>query len=475
MLLRTMTALAAVAGLMSCTAVPDRTPTDLDLGAPAQLGTGTAPSAGWWRDFGSEALDAAVQEALTHNRDLDAAIARLDAAAARAGIAGSELWPRLEAGPDLRRQRLNFIGLPIPGSSGVTSVTTNQFAASLNLSWEVDLWGRVRAATAAAGAELAAAAEDLRGAELSLAARTARAWFACVEARQQLELAEATASSFARTEEMVRERFERGVRPALDFRLARTDHQEALALVEVRRRQLDDLVRQLQVLTGSYPDSALEPSSELPDLPGPVPGGLSAEIVHRRPDLAAAEHRLAAADALLASSRANLYPRIALTSSAGTSSNDLADLGDLDFRVWSLGANLFAPIFEGGRIQADIDEKDARRREAIALFGGTALQAFREVETALAATGLLDAEWKRRDAAVTEADAARALSEDRYARGLIPIDTLLNAQRRALAARTQYLVVARQRLDNRVQLILSLGGGFDGSTDASAPSTTSHP
>ncbi|MGA0058844.1 MAG: efflux transporter outer membrane subunit, partial [Planctomycetota bacterium] len=349
-----------------------------------------------------------------------------------------------------------------------TSVTTSQFAASLNLSWEVDLWGRVRAARSAA-----AATEDLRGAQLSLAARTARAWFACVEARQQLELAEATAGSFARTEEMVRERFERGVRPALDFRLARSDHQEARALVELRRRQLDDLVRQLQVLTGRYPDSALEPAAGLPSLPGPVPGGLSAELVRRRPDLAAAEHRLAATDALLASSRANLYPRIALTSSAGTSSNDLADLGDLDFRVWSIGANLFAPLFDGGRIRADIDEKDARRREA--LFGSTALQAYREVETALAATPLLDAEWERRSEAVAEAEAARTLSEDRYARGLVPIDTLLNAQRRALAARTQFLAVARQRLDNRVQLILALGGGFDAGDPSAAPPTTAHP
>ncbi|MGA1606286.1 MAG: efflux transporter outer membrane subunit [Planctomycetota bacterium] len=473
--LRPLTAVAIAWALASCTAIPEQTPRDLELDAPSQLGTGTGPGALWWRDFGSEALDAVVEAALTHNRDLDAAIARLDAAAARAGIVGSELWPRLEAGPDLRRQRLNFIGLPIPGSSGVTSVTTSQFAASLNLSWEVDLWGRVRAASAAAEADLAAATEDLRGAQLSLAARTARAWFACVEARQQLELAEATAGSFARTEEMVRERFERGVRPALDFRLARSDHQEARALVELRRRQLDDLVRQLQVLTGRYPDSALEPAAGLPSLPGPVPGGLSAELVRRRPDLAAAEHRLAATDALLASSRANLYPRIALTSSAGTSSNDLADLGDLDFRVWSIGANLFAPLLDGGRIRADIDEKDARRREALALFGSTALQAYREVETALAATPLLDAEWERRSEAVAEAEAARTLSEDRYARGLVPIDTLLNAQRRALAARTQFLAVARQRLDNRVQLILALGGGFDAGDPSAAPPTTAHP
>ena len=470
--LRPLAALVTALGCAACTAVPEPTPRDLEPGAPPELGPAASPRASWWRDFGSAALDETVEQALAHNQDIDAALARLDAAAARARVAGSELWPTLEAGPDLRRQRLNFIGLPIPGSNGVTSVTTSQFAASLNLSWEVDLWGRVRAATAAAEADLAAAAEDFRGVQLSLAARTARAWFACIEARQQLELAEATAASFARTEEMVRERFERGVRPALDFRLARSDHQEALALVEVRRRQLDDLTRQLEVLTGRYPGSALEPAAELPALPGPVPGGLSAELVRRRPDLAAAEHRLAATDARLASSRANLYPRIALTSSAGTSSNDLADLGDLDFRVWSVGANLFAPIFEGGRIRAGIDEADARRREALALFGTTALQAYREVETALAATSILDAEWERRVAAVDEADAARGLSEDRYARGLVPIDTLLNAQRRALAARTQFLSVSRQRLDNRVQLILSLGGGFDDEGIAAPASTT---
>ena len=148
--LRPLTAVVTAWSLASCAAVPEQTPRELAIEAPDRLGTGSGPGTAWWQDFESDRLDAVVEAALTHNRDLDAAIARLDAAAARVGITGSELWPRLEAGPDLRRQRLNFIGLPIPGSSGVTSVTTSQFAASLNLSWEVDVWGRVRAATAAA-------------------------------------------------------------------------------------------------------------------------------------------------------------------------------------------------------------------------------------------------------------------------------------------------------------------------------------
>ncbi|MDA0374316.1 MAG: TolC family protein, partial [Planctomycetota bacterium] len=145
--LRPLAALVTALGCAACTAVPEPTPRDLEPGAPPELGPGASPRASWWRDFGSAALDETVEQALAHNQDIDAALARLDAAAARARLAGSELWPTLEAGPDLRRQRLNFIGLPIPGSSGVTSVTTSQFAASLNLSWEVDLWGRVRAAT----------------------------------------------------------------------------------------------------------------------------------------------------------------------------------------------------------------------------------------------------------------------------------------------------------------------------------------
>lgn len=452
----------------ACAAVPDETPRDVGLEMPTEFTAEETPDGSppdlWWRTFDDPALTAVVEEAIVNNRDLGTSIARVDAALASAEVAGADLWPHVSAGANLERRRLNFIGLPIPGGGDVFSVTTNQFALSLDLSWEIDLWGRVRAGQVAANSDVEAAVADLRGARLSIAARAAKAWFACIEAGQQLRLAEETAASFRRTEEQVVRRFEAGVRPALDVRLARADREAAEALVDQRRREHDRALRQLQILLGRYPDAALEPSAELPGMPEPVPAGLPSELLQRRPDLVAAERRLAAADARLAQSRADLYPRISLTASGGTSSNDLEDLADFDFRVWSLGANILAPIFEGGRRRATVSLRDAQVREALSGFSSAVLRALSEVETALAAEQFYTREEQRRAAAADESEAAFRLSEDRYGRGLVDINTLLTAQRRAVGARTLHLAVRRQRLDTRIDLLLALGGGFEEAT-----------
>src|SRR5690606_32825702 len=156
----------------------------------------------------------------------------------------------------------------------------------------------------------------------SIAARTAQAWFAAVEATEQLALAESTAESFRSTEAQVEQRFEAGVRPALDLRLARADREAADAVVAQRRRELDGALRRLQVLAGRYPDAARVAAAELPALPPPVPPGLPVELLQRRPDLVAAERRLAAGDARLAEARADRWPRISLTASGGTASSE---------------------------------------------------------------------------------------------------------------------------------------------------------
>ncbi len=479
------TALAA-----SCATPVDPTPRDPGLDVPdafAEDRTGTAsdespepaddPTTLWWRRFDTPRLAETVEEALIHNRDIQAAAARLEAAVSRADIAGADLWPQLGAGANGQRTRVNFIGLPIPGGGGgVLSNTYNQYNLSLDLSWEIDLWGRIRAGQLAAEEDLAAAAADLRGARLSLAARSAKAFLQLVETGQQLRLAEETAETFRRTETQVDERFRTGVRPAFDLRLARADRRSAEALVERRRRQLDAATRELEILLGRYPEAAFAPDAALPAIPPPIPPGLPSTLLERRPDIVAADRRLAAADARLGEARASLWPQLTLTGSGGTSSNDLGDLADLDFRVWSIGAGLLAPIFQGGRLRANVDLRDAQRREALATWAQTVLQAFREVEQALAAERLLAEEVDRLGAAAEEARAAQGVAGDRYSRGLIDVTALLDAQRRALTSETEFLTARRARLDARIDLLLALGGGFEtappddlDSTETSAP------
>ena len=415
----------------------------------------------WWSSFSAPHLEDLVVEALTHNHDLRAAATRVQQAQARARIAGAPLQPQVTAAASGSRRKQNFIGLPIPGAGGgVVSNTSDSFGLSLNLSWELDLWGRLRAGQAAALADLQVAAADWRGARLSLAAQTARLFFAALEAGRQVELALATVDNYQLSTEQIRSRYRRGLRSSLDLRLGRSNLAGAQAFLLQRRQQRDQLLRQLELLLGRYPAAALETGAELPPVPAAVPAGLPADLVARRPDLAAAERRLAAADRRLAEARSALYPRISLTASGGRSSEELEDLLDGDFGVWNLVANLTQPLLQGGRLRAGVDLARAGREQAIALYAQSALRAYAEVESALAAEQYLAAQEGALRIATEEALAARQLAEERYGKGLADLITLLEAQRRAFDAESRLLTVQRQRLDARIDLHLALGGSF---------------
>ena len=214
-------------------------------------------------------------------------------------------------------------------------------------------------------------------------------------------------------------------------------------------------------MAGRYPARRLEVPQDLPHVPGPVPAGLPSDLVRRRPDLAAAERRLAAADARLASAKAERYPRLSLTGSGGRSSDELNNLLDGDFTVWSLAGNLLQPLFQGGRIDANIDLSSARVKEVLEQYVSAVLKAFLEVETRLAAERFLEERTAHLEAASRHADAAAALAESRYRAGLENYITLLDSQRTALLTRSRFLEVRRLRLENRVDLYLALGGGFE--------------
>ena len=440
---------------------PRRTAAHADSGEPRDR---------WWQTFGSSQLNEAVEEALVQNPDLIVAAGRLDAALAEARIAGADLKPRLGAGFDAARTQRNFIGFPIPGGQEqVLTTRSTTFGLNLNTSWELDLWGRIRAARQGAKAEARASEADLAGARLSLAAQTAKAWFAATEARRQVEIAEATVNSFCLTTQQVRDRYERGLRPSLDLRLAEANFAAAESLLSERRNFSERATRQLELLLGRYPSGKIKTSATLQEVPEPVPAGLPAELVARRPDLAAAEQRVFAADARVAQARATLYPRISLTGSGGTSSSELEDLLSSQFKVWTIAGNLAQPLFEGGRLRANVDLSQARMRQALAAFQGEALRAFGEVENALAAEQWLGRREEELKRAFEQASAAKALAEDRYRRGLEIFATVLDAQRRALESETQLTTVRRLRLENRVDLHLALGGGFSGETLANEP------
>lgn len=467
----TLTLVVSAGILCACIGSPARRSPEwsVDLpaswSAPSAATTGAPPDVAWWRSLNDAHLDAIVTLALEHNYDLRTAAARVERAAAEARMAGAEPLPTVRGTLDAARQRQNYIGLPIPGSTdGVLSSTSTRFGVSLAVSWEVDLWGRLRGASRAAVADAEGSVAAHGAARLSLAAQAVKAWLAVVEARQQLALAEATVRSFEDSAGQVRARFEQGLRPAVDLRLALSSLADARALGDARRERLDAAVRQTEVLIGRYPSGRLLDNwstERLPPQPAAVPAGLPAQLIGRRPDLIAAERRVAAAGERYRAARAALYPRLSLTAGGGRASEALNDLLDGDFRVWNLAGNLLQPLFEGGRLRAAVARATAIEDEALAAWAQAALEAFAEVEIALAAESLLAGREEQVGATVQHLAAAREQALTRYRSGVGDYLTVLESQSRALAAESALIEVRHRRLTNRVDLHLALGGDFE--------------
>ena len=478
---RRLAGLLLLAG--GCATVPLEDHPALDADVPAawtaRQDAGDGPALTWWTDFGDPALDDAVDSALRQNYDLQATAARLEQALADSRIAGADLQPQLQVGLNGSQRKQNFTGFGFdPGELGfgggdggpggenrVFSTVFSNYGVSLDLTWEADLWGRLRAGARAALADLQSRAADLRGAQLSLAGQTTKAWFAIAEAQQQLRLAEASVASFRASSEQVRQRFEQGLRPALDVRLALSNLASAEALREQRGQQLDAAVRQIEVLMGRYADGSVPAPAALPAAPAVIPGGLPSELVRRRPDVVSAERRIASARERLRVAQRDLYPRFTLTASTGTASSALQDLVKRDFSVWSLIGNVVQPLLQGGRLRAAVDRAEARAAEELAVYANTALQAFSEVETALAAEEYLVERERHLAISAEQSRAAEAIADERYRSGLDDYITVLESQRLALQAEGDLIAARRLRLENRVDLYLALGGGFDPAPD----------
>jgi NodT family efflux transporter outer membrane factor (OMF) lipoprotein len=409
---------------------------------------------GWVADFADPGLEVLVEEALRNNLSLQAAMARLDQAVALARIDGADRWPDVSVGGSARRQMSNSLDEPLFRNR------SDRFGLDAVVSWELDLWGRVRAQARAAGADAMAAEADFAAFRLSLASRVAQAWFTAIEERRQESLALETVTSFESNLTTVEERFRRGLSPALDVRLTRANVASARATHAQQRRLADLAVRQLEVLLGRYPSGNLEPGEWLVELPTDVPAGLPADLLERRPDVQSSAQRLVSADASLIESKRALLPAIRLTGSYGRASSELENLLEDPFDVWSLVGNITAPVFQGGRLRANVDRSEARREEALANYRDTVLTAFREVESALAGEAFLRDQLEAVRTSAKESIGAQELAEERYERGLADIITVLESQRRAFTSRSAVLSVQNQLLQNRIQLYLSLGGDF---------------
>lgn len=476
----TTTILAMALLLSSCAGrSPANTKNFAKLDTPKQwiasenVSSGPVADSNWIASFGDKNLTAFVEKALDQNKSLKAAASRIDAAAATARISGADVYPQINGGFSGRRSKQNFIGFPFGGDpaegggggEAISSSLSNQFGLSLDLSWEIDLWGKIRAAQSAAIARFEASEADRASAELSIAAQAAKAWFAIAEAREQVALAKQTVATFTDTEEVIRGRFEGGLDDngrslASQLLLAESDIAVAKDSLASRNELVGRTSRQLEVLAGEYPAGKAAKNATLPHITSMPPAGLPADLLDRRPDLAAAERRLAAADMTLLEAKRTALPQLSLTSSGGTSSEDIADILSRNFSVWSLAGNAVQPILRAGLIKNGIKLRNAELATAIAEFEQTTLTAFADVENALAAEKYLRDRESTLSKAASISKRAYDQAREEYGAGTGDLLTMLTAQQRMFSQQSQAISIRRLRLENRVDLHLALGGSF---------------
>lgn len=404
----------------------------------------------WVKSFGDVQLNALVENALTNNYELKSAAARIAAAVAQARIDGSGRWPQVSFTLDHQQMQIR--------EAGYGSPRFGLFEGMFAVSWEIDVWGRIRDLHQAAVLESQASQSDYYGARLSLAARVAQSYFELIEAQLLAEVVEQSIKDRSIVANLVRGRYQRGLVRGLDLRLALTDLATAQAELKQTRNLIQSITRRLEILLGRYPEGKTPYAAALPLLPTAIPAGLPAQILDRRPDLVAAFGRLQAADLLASSAKKLRLPRITLTAAGGTRSADLTDMIDPRAVAWNVFSGLMQPLFTGGRIQGEIMRNQAHAEEVFNAYKSTALNAFREVEQALAAEEWLREEEVSLRAAVEQTQSSQKMAVYSYRNGRIEILTLLDSYRSMLNAQTAHLSVTRQLLSNRVNLYLALGG-----------------
>jgi multidrug efflux system outer membrane protein len=410
----------------------------------------------WWQLFGDESLDRLERLALAANQDLRAAAARVEQARAAAGIARGSYWPQLAAGASATREQTSDTT-----DNVVPHALTTTYRAPLSLAWELDLFGRVRHLSASARAEAEGSEAAFAAVRLALTADVAANYFSLRALERETALLRDTIALRRRALELMTSRRQIGAAGDVDVARAETELASAeaeSAALAIRRATLQNA---LAVLAGA-PAPAFEISnlkSEISNLPA-VPAGLPSTLLERRPDVAAAERALAAAQERIGVAKAAFFPAISLTGSAGFASGDIDRLFQADSRVWSIGPSVYLPIFQGGRNRANLERSRAAHEEAVAVFRQRVLVAFREVQDALTSAALLETQTSAQDRAVAAARRAAALAQTRYDAGLVAYFEVIDAQRTLLAAERAAAQLAAQNLNTRVALIKALGGGW---------------
>ncbi|MCU0727119.1 MAG: efflux transporter outer membrane subunit [Planctomycetes bacterium] len=426
----------------------------------------------WWNLYGDEELDRLIRIALEENQDLKIAVERIVEHRARVGYTGADLYPRVDVSAGGGLVGVSRRGVPELGDD--PDRDGDLWGVSADLSWELDIFGRIRRATESEEALLLATEAARRATAILLVSDVASTYTRLREADAKLGISRRTLAQRKEYVELARRRFEGELTSEVDYRQAQAEQHRIEALVADLERTVQVLENELSRLLGRNPGviargRALGSFAE----PPAVPAGLPSELLDRRPDLVAAEQRLHAATADVGAAKALLYPRFALTASYGQESNQFADLFEAPSRAWSLLGNVLAPIFNAGQNQARVEIAESQMRQELYSYERAVRTAFFEVENALVTYRKTGVQMSAEALRVATERQVLTLVADRYTGGVSSYLDVLDAQRSLFDAELEEVTTVASRRIALVQLYKALGGGWP--TEAEGPSSPAAP
>lgn len=427
------------------------------------------PRGAWWEAFKDRRLNALMADATLHNQELKGAIARFDQARATARLARANFFPSLGSGLVAERQRTSE-NMPSPIPLNGLKYDGPGYNVPVEFSWELDLWGRLRRESEAAGAELMGVAAAMNAVLLTVQADVALNYF-------KLRALDAEMAVVKRAEELRREslditrsRVAAGAGSELEQAQAETELAATEAEIFALKTQRDQLENAIAILAGQNPVTFRLPAVE-GDLGAPpvIPSGVPSDLLERRPDIAQAERALAAASARIGVARAAAFPSVQLLANGGWLSGDISLLADANSLMWNAGPRVSLPLFSGGKNRAHLERALAAHDEALAAYRQVILAAFGEVENSLSAIANLQNQAAAQQRARDSAAKALKLARTRYEAGTSPYLDVIDADRTALAVIRGEVQIAAQRWLAGVGLIKALGGGWDTVTPLEVP------
>ena len=446
--------------LSGCMVGPDYRRPEIDVPAAWRLGSTEASeisNIAWWDQFQDPVLSNLVRTALANNKDLEIATANVDQAAAQYGIVRSAQLPQIGGNAAAERQRLS--GTTALGS-GSGRGQFNDFGVNLSASFELDIWGRLRRASESARASLLASEQGKGTVVLTVVTTVASSYIQLRALDRQLEIAQHTSQSLGEAARLQRVRFEEGAVPESDYQQAESQYREAVARVPELERQIAQQENFISVLLGQNPgpiprgrdiDSLLFPA---------VPGGLPASLLERRPDIRQAEESLIAANADIGVAKAAYFPDISLTGLLGLESAELSNLFKGPSKVWSFGAGLTQPIFNGGRLRSRVAQAEALQRQALYIYEKSIISAFQDVENALVDRTKFGQVREEQAKNVDALQRFRDLAALRYSEGATIYLEVATAEQSLFNAQLAYVTTQSQLFQSYANLYKAMGGGW---------------